>query len=79
VGWWHLSRRVIAGSLPQPWTSQRHQPMGLYCSLYCLLDALPRLELIAADLTQHGVGMKRLAPGEIPPTLPPAVKQGGHQ
>jgi hypothetical protein len=51
--------------------------MGIYCSLICLLEALPRLELLEADLKRRGIGLKKLQPGEQPPVLPAPAKQGG--
>jgi hypothetical protein len=76
-GWWHLSRHVAPGSLAWTGRARTAQPMGLYCSLYCLLEAMPRLELLQNDLQQRGVGMRSLAPGETPPVLPVPVTKGG--
>jgi hypothetical protein len=76
VGWWHLSRHAVEGSLPAPWDRRHSQPMGIYCSLECLLEVLLRLELLEADLKQLGVGLKKLKPGERPPALPAPVQKG---
>ena len=53
--------------------------MGVYCSLLCVLESLPRLELVEADLVKRGVGMRKRAPGEPPPELPPPATKGGPQ
>jgi hypothetical protein len=51
--------------------------MGVYCSLMCVLEALPRLELLEADFRRRGIGMKPIKNGEAPPKLPPPVERGG--
>jgi hypothetical protein len=38
--------------------------MASYCSLLCLLEDLPRLELLEKDLLTRGSGMKQLEPVE---------------
>jgi hypothetical protein len=79
AGWWRLNRHVVRGSLPPPWERSHVQPFGLYCSLVCLLESLPRLELIEADLVRRGVGLRKLAQDEQPPVLPKPVTRGGPQ
>jgi len=79
AGWYHLGRHVVKGSLPEPWHRLHTQPLGVYCSLVCVLDALPRLELLEADFGRRGVGLRKLAANEAPPALPAAVTKGGPQ
>jgi hypothetical protein len=51
--------------------------MGIYCSLLCLFESLPRLELLEASFIKRGICLRKLQPDEQPPTLPAAATKGG--
>jgi hypothetical protein len=53
--------------------------MGIFCSLVCLLEALPRLERLETDWKQRDVGLRQLKPGERPPVLTPPTDKGTAQ
>jgi hypothetical protein len=79
-GWYSLRRRIVPGSLgPHLPPKRNEQPMGLYCSLNCLISAIPRLLVLDANFTQRGVGLKPLAAGEQPPVIQAPASRGGPQ
>jgi hypothetical protein len=80
-GWYRLVRRIVPGSLgphlPANRQRQTEMPMGLYCSIHCLISATKRLSELDESFRKQGIGLKPLAPAEQPPLLPPPATKGG--
>jgi hypothetical protein len=86
-GWINIRRHVFRDSVPVPegLTEQEQKiyrrrvtmGLGFFCSWKCLLAAMPRLGELNRQLNERGIGLRRLAPGEPPPPMPPRVQKGG--
>jgi hypothetical protein len=82
-----LQRLVYPGSVAAPENLSKEEQrlyrrrasltLGLFCGCPCFIAAMPRLGELVRQLDARGIGLKRLAEGEVPPSLPAPVSRGG--